>query len=188
MEIHWCDLGQAYVTPVSRDELCVVVVGRRRFESVRAAMTWFPELASRLAGAEPISSERGALTAGHVYDRVTDGRTALVGDASGSVDAIAGQGLALSFLQAEALGIALENGDLRSYEEAHRRIRRVPVFMSQSMLLLDRFRLIRRWTHAAFQRNPQLFGQMLSVHVGATPLTMWGQNGTLRMGVQVLVQ
>jgi menaquinone-9 beta-reductase len=188
MEVHWCDLGQAYVTPVGAEEICVVVVGRKRFGSVRAALSYFPELASRLAGGEPVSGERGALTEGHRYDRVTQGCTALIGDASGSVDAIAGQGLALSFFQATALGAALKNGNLRSYEEAHRRIRKVPVFMSQTMLLLDRFGPIRRWTQATFQSNPELFERMLSVHVGESPLAFWGERGALRLGVQMLMQ
>lgn len=188
MEIHWCPLGQAYVTPVGPEEICVVVVGRKRFESVQAAMKWFPQLASRLAGATPVSTVRGAVTEGHIYDRVTDGSTALIGDASGSVDAIAGQGLALSFLEAEALASALRSGDLREYEQAHRKIRRVPIFMSQTMLLLDRFGPIRRWTHTAFQRKPELFEQMLSVHVGDLPLTVWGSAGALSLCLQVLLQ
>jgi len=186
MEIYWSSVGQAYVTPVSKDEICVVVVAKNRFSSVTAALSLFPELATRLHGIEPCSSERGALTTGHVYDRVTDGRTALVGDASGSVDAIVGDGLALSFLQAEALGHALKRGDLSRYEEAHRQLRRVPNFMSQSMLLMDRFGIIRRKSFSTFHRNPRLFERMLAVHVGATPLTMWGRTGLLNLGLQLL--
>jgi len=187
MEIHWCDLGQAYVTPVGPEEICVVIVARNRFSSGGAALHWFPELASRLKGAKRMSTERGALTEGHLYDRVTSDRTALIGDASGSVDAIAGQGLALSFLQAKALGDALTRGDLEYYEEAHRRIRKVPVFMSQTMLMLDRFGPVRRCAQAAFQRNPRIFEAMLAMHVGATPLTMWGSCGILNLGLQMLV-
>ena len=109
-----------------------------------------------------------------------------MGDASGSVDAIAGDGLALSFLQAEALGDALRQGDLSLYEEAHRRIRRVPTFMSQSMLLMDRYGIVRRKSISTFHRNPWLFERMLSVHVGATPLTLWGRTGLLNLGLQLL--
>ncbi|RZU40260.1 NAD(P)/FAD-dependent oxidoreductase [Edaphobacter modestus] len=188
MEIYWCNGGQAYMTPTGKDEVCVVVVASHRVRSVREALASFPELASRLKGAEPVSTERGALTEGHLYDRVTAGHTALIGDASGSVDAISGQGLALSFLQAEALGIALKSGDLRFYEAAHRRIRRVPLFMSRTMLLMDRFGPLRRWTQGAFEKNPRIFEQMLSVHVGATPLTTLGIGGILSVGIQTLMQ
>jgi flavin-dependent dehydrogenase len=47
---------------------------------------------------------------------------ALVGDASGSVDAITGEGLCLLFQQAVALAAALEAGDLALYQAEHRRI------------------------------------------------------------------
>ena len=186
MEIHWSSGGQAYVTPVGRDEICVVIVTKSRMSSVDAALDLFPELADRLRGVEHGSSERGALTTGHIYERVTSGQVALVGDASGSVDAIAGEGLALSFLQAVALGHALKRGDLNLYEEAHRQIRRVPTFMSQSMLLMDRSGVIRKKTLSTLHRNPWLFERMLSIHVGATPLTMWGRSGLLNLGLQLL--
>jgi menaquinone-9 beta-reductase len=186
MEIYWSPVGQAYVTPVGKDEICVAVVAKHPFSSVTVALSLFPELAMRLHGVEPGSSERGALTTGHVYDRVTNGQTVLVGDASGSVDAIAGEGLALSFLQAEALGHALKRGDLSRYEAAHRQLRRVPNFMSQSMLLLGRFGSIRRKSFSTFHRNPWLFERMLSIHVGATPLTMWGRTGLFNLGLQLL--
>lgn len=78
MEIHWSSVGQAYVTPVGKDEICVVVVTKNRLSSVDAVLYLFPELADRLRGVEHGSSERGALTTGHVYDRVTNGQTALV--------------------------------------------------------------------------------------------------------------
>lgn len=175
MEVHWSKIGQAYVTPISKEEICVVVVAQQRPRSVCEALFWFPELAARLKGVETVGAERGALTEGHIYERVTADRTALIGDASCSVDAIAGQGLALSFLQAAALGVALGKGDLRGFEEAHRRIRRVPVFMSRTMLLMDRFQLIRHGTLAAFQMSPWFFERMLSVHVGQTPLAIWGK-------------
>jgi flavin-dependent dehydrogenase len=186
MEVHWCDLGQAYVTPVSAEEICVVVVGRERFRSVDASLSWFPELAERLRGAEVESAQRGAITEGCFYDRVTSGCTALVGDASGSVDAIAGQGLALSFLQARELATALSEGDLGLYEQAHRRIHRVPIFMSRSMLLLDRFGVMRQWMQRAFYSDPQIFEQMLSVHAGIVPLTVLGSSGILSLGLQIL--
>jgi hypothetical protein len=60
--------------------------------------------------------------------------------------------------------------------------------MSQTMLLLDRFGPIRRWTQATFQSNPEFFEQMLSVHVGESPLAFWGERGALRLGVQMLMQ
>ena len=50
---------------------------------------------------------------------VCRGSIALVGDASGSVDAITGDGLHLAFLQALALADAFEANDLAAYEAKH---------------------------------------------------------------------
>ena len=47
---------------------------------------------------------------------------ALIGEASGSVDAITGEGLTVAFQQALALAEALAAGDLQLYQAAHRRI------------------------------------------------------------------
>ncbi len=146
---------------------------RWRFDSVDAALLCFPQLATRLKDVDHGSREKGSLTEGHVYDRVTDGQTALVGDASGSVDSITGDGLMLSFLQADALGHALGQNDLTLYERAHRTIRRVPTFISQSMLLMDRFSTARRLSFSLFRRSPGAFERMLAVHVGAIPLPSW---------------
>jgi menaquinone-9 beta-reductase len=188
MEVHWCDLGQAYVTPVGPEEICVVVVARERFRSVGDALEWFPDLAERLRGAESLSSERGALTEGHIYKRVTGGRVALVGDASGSVDAIAGQGLALSFLEARELGDALEQGDLSLYESRHKTIRRSAVFMSQTMLLMDRFPNLRHGMQAIFGKAPGLFEAMLSFHTGDTRLKFLGSESALDLGIHMLAE
>lgn len=186
MEIHWSLRGQVYVTPISEHEVCVVLMSHEHFSSMADVLPLFPELASHLRTAELGSSERGSLTAGRTYDRVCNDRIALIGDASGSVDAIVGEGLALSFLQARALSVALKQGDLALYERAHRQIRRVPTFMSQTMLLMDRFGMLRRKTMSSLHQNPKLFAQMLSVHVGVTPLTVWGRTGILNVGFQLL--
>ena len=64
---------------------------------------------------------------------VTSGNIALIGDASGSVDAITGEGLALCFRQALELAHALRVEDLDLYERAHARLHRLPHFMSRAM-------------------------------------------------------
>jgi menaquinone-9 beta-reductase len=186
MEVHWAASGQAYVTPVGAEEVCVVAVARDRYESVESALPLFPELASHLRNALCVGSKRGALTAGQIYNRVVTERIALVGDASGSVDAIAGAGLGLAFLQAAALGPALAAGDLSLYQQAHREIRRRPAFLSQSLLLMDRYAAIRGMSLASFQRKPQLLERMLALHVGAVPLTVWGRNGVANLGLELL--
>jgi flavin-dependent dehydrogenase len=91
---------------------------------------------------------------------------ALAGDASGSVDAITGEGLCLLFQQAVALAGALEAGDLRLYQAEHRRIGKRPALMADLMLLLARRGRLRRRAMCAFAERPRLFSRMLAMHVG----------------------
>jgi len=66
----------------------------------KAVIDSIPFLRNKLAGAQVSSAERGALTLTRRLHRVTRGNVALVGDASGSADAITGEGLAMGFRQA----------------------------------------------------------------------------------------
>ena len=60
----------------------------------------FPQVAVHLEGAVPTTAVRGAVTGARRLARVYRDTVALVGDASGSVDAITGAGLSLAFQQA----------------------------------------------------------------------------------------
>ena len=167
-EVHWGRNGQAYVTPVGAEDVCVVLVSRdpqRRFASLAAE---FPRLAERLSGAHLTTLERGAVTLSHSLDRVYQGPIALVGDASGTVDAITGEGLSLGFHQALALADALEAGDLRAYRAAHRRIARRPMLMGRLLLLLDGRPKLRDRAMRAWAAHPELFARLLAAHVGQT--------------------
>jgi len=124
VEVHWSPHGQAYVTPTSSHELCVAFVSHHKFENPAEALSLYPALSERLRYATPSGRPRGSITLGRTLRRITTGNIALIGDASGSVDAITGDGLCLAFRQAIALADAIECGDLRLYEPAYRGIRR----------------------------------------------------------------
>ena len=186
VEIYWGDAAQAYVTPISTHEVCVVFIATKKFASVDHALNNFPELKERLRGAPRTTVSRGAITLQRKLRRVTAGNIALVGDASGSVDAITGEGLALGFRHAIALVDALQQNDLTRYEVAHQRIGQLPHFMSQMLLLLDRHRFARTRTFNAFSGNPDLFGRMLNLHISNRPPQLLGSNGVLAMGLKLL--
>jgi flavin-dependent dehydrogenase len=187
VEIYWSDHAQAYVTPVGPEQVCVVItITAKRPASFQDALREMPELEDRLAGAPCTSAARGAVTLGRRLRRRTRGPVALVGDASGSVDSITGEGLSIGFHQATPLAEAIVANDLSRYERASREISRVPLFMSQTMLLLDRSVLLRRHTLAAFARSPQLFARMLRVHVEESPLQWLGDEGVLQLGWELL--
>ena len=167
MEIYWGPGCQMYVTPVGEGEACVALITSDPHVRLDAAMPHFPELARRLQGAAIAGEERGAVTATRRLKRVYRGRTVLIGDASGSVDAITGEGMSLSFRQALALSDALAVDDLEQYQAEHRRMARRPAFMAQLMLLLDRFPSARPHVLRLFAAEPVIFERLLAVHAGA---------------------
>ncbi len=166
MEIYWGDQCQMYVSPVARDEVCVALITRDPHVRLDASLPRFPELERRFHGASAVSEERGAVTVTRRLKRIYRGRTVLIGDASGSVDAITGEGMSLAFRQAIALADALVADNLELYQSAHRRIARRPAFMAQLMLALERYPRLRPLVLRAFAAKPVLFERLLAVHAG----------------------
>jgi len=167
VEVYWAKKRQAYVTPISREELCLVVMGDSAEEAdVDAFFASCPQLAARLAGAEISSRERGAVTLMHALHSVYAGNVALVGDASGGVDAITGEGLRLAFRQAIELAEALRFNDMPSYARAHRNLARKPVLMGSLLLNLGRNEQLRARAFRMLANQPPLFVDMLAVHSG----------------------
>jgi flavin-dependent dehydrogenase len=169
-----------------RTEVCVALISRPKFSSFSEGLNEFPELAARLHAASTTRA-RGALSISRTLKHVCGGNVALIGEASGSVDAITGEGMALAFCQALALAPALAAGDLSSYAAAHANINSLPEFMSRSMLLMDRSRWLRLRSLRALSRQPGLFERMLAVHVGEMRLKDFGASGLLNLGWQMLV-
>ena len=97
--------------------------------------------------------------------RVCTGNVALVGDASGGVDAITGDGLRLAFQHALALAEAIESRNLREYEMAHKRLAQRPRQMGRVLLLLGRNATIRERALQALGARPQLFERFLAIHL-----------------------
>jgi flavin-dependent dehydrogenase len=149
------------------DEVCIVVMAERAKDADFArALSDLPQLRERLVGAELSSRERGAISAMLALSRVSRGNVALIGDASGGVDAITGEGLRLAFRQAQALANAMELNDLALYERAHRRLARRPMWMGKMMLQLGRSFWLQKRALRTMQRHPNLFERSLAIHVG----------------------
>jgi len=180
MEVHWGDGCQLYITPIGAREICVVLIGRNPHMRLDDALPQFPNVVRYLEGApdraglpdrathpdRATPADRGGVSASRRLKSVYRGNVALVGDASGSVDAITGAGLCLLFQQSVALAEALEAGDLARYQTAHRRIGRRPEFMADLMLLLDSRSRLRRRALRALASHPPLFDRMLAMHIG----------------------
>jgi flavin-dependent dehydrogenase len=166
MEIHWGAGCQIYVTPVDAHEVCVALVSCRQDLRLGEALDrYFPVLRERLRQGSEASRERGSITGNVRLRAVARGNVALIGDASGSVDAIAGEGICLSFRQAEVLAMAMARGDLTAYNRKHQWLALRPHLMAKTMLQLDRSQFVQRCVMGVLEAQPWIFRKLLQVHV-----------------------
>lgn len=166
VELYWGQRGQFYVTPIAKNEICVVFVSRHPRLRLDAALGDFPSLRARLESLEHGSHEAGSLSISRSFKRIYKDGVALLGDASGSVDAITGEGMGLAFKQADALADALQAGDLRLYAQRHRRIGSKPRIMARLMLAMELNTALQRRVLASLAKRPELFQTLLNFHVG----------------------
>jgi flavin-dependent dehydrogenase len=166
VEVHWGRREQLYITPVAENEVNVALLTSHLGRRVCDALPDFPAVARRLANAAPTSTARGAVTRTRTLRQVVRGNLAVLGDASGSVDAITGEGLLSAFRQARALAAALAAGNLERYAAAHRQIARNPRRMARLLLMLDRHPRLQKYFIAALARQPESFAALVRVHLG----------------------
>lgn len=166
MEVYWGRTCQGYATAVGRDQVCVALASHDPAFRLDEGLAALPELNERVLGAEMLSSERGALTGNRRLNRVWRRNVALVGDASGTVDVITGEGLGLAFSQAKVLAECLEAGSLRRYQTERDRLALRPLLMARLMLTLDGRPGLQRRVLQVFQHRPELFRRLLALHVG----------------------
>lgn len=186
VEVYWANCGQVYVTPVADNEVCVAMITQDPRVRLSALAAKFPALARRLEQAGENSREQGAVTVIRSLERVTAGGAALVGEASGSVDAITGEGMSLAFQQARALVAALQRGSLMDYEAAHKKMLRNPRRMAKMMLALGRSKRVRDRVLQALSSHPEVFAEMLKVHVGQSTMREFGLQRAMRLGWCIL--
>lgn len=182
MELHWGARCQIYVTPISPDEVCVAAISSDPKLRLDDALEDFPELHGHLRHAEPLSAEMGALSVSRTLKSVYRDNVALIGDASGSVDAITGEGICLSLRQARALAAAIDTDNLEQYQREHRKLMKRPQTMASLMLMLGCNAELQRRALAGLAHNPKIFQSLLAVHVGAAQFSNLWSWDLLRFG------
>ncbi|HWH26470.1 MAG TPA: NAD(P)/FAD-dependent oxidoreductase [Pseudolysinimonas sp.] len=123
IEVHWSSLGEMYVTP-SADGLVNIALLAAPGVHFDEALALTPQLAERVRRAPAASQLRGAGPLRHRTRRRVLGRTLLVGDASGYVDALTGEGIRIGLDQASAAITAVAAGHPQLYEADWKRITR----------------------------------------------------------------
>ncbi len=182
VEVHWGASGQVYVTPIAADSVCVVFITRNPKLAQGDFLEAFPAVAAKLQGVPTMSKLRGGISANRKLRRVATQSVALIGDASGSPDAITGEGLAVSFRQAVSLANAVEQGNLGRYSRAHQKIGRLPHAMSRLMLWMDGWPQMQGRAIKTLSSHPDYFRQLLSVHVGAESMQRFAMRQGIRIG------
>ena len=202
VEVHWGERCEAYVTPVGRETVGVAMLWSPHRDAAGGfdeLLDRFPRLRERLAGAPPASSDRGCGPLARRVRSVARGRVALVGDASGYLDAITGEGLSLAFHQAAALVETVaeaertDPGDraaapLAPYERAHRRIRRLPELLVRLLLFAERRPALRLRLIRALADDPGLFDRLLGLHARSIrPLSPVGVGAAVRLARRLVL-
>ena len=155
VEVHWSPTAEAYITPVGPD-----LVGIALLTTVRAAfdqqLKGFPAVRQRLEG-HPMSQVRGAGPLRQRSRRRVAGRVLLVGDASGYVDALTGEGISLGMAQARAAVAAIRADQPLRYESAWRHITWRYRLLTGSLLGASRLPSVRRAIVPAASALPWVF-------------------------------
>ncbi len=155
VDVHWTADAEAYVTPVAPDLVGVAVLGGRSGgfgEALRA----FPALLDRL----PAAAVTGTRGAGPLRPRVrarVAGRVLLVGDAAGYVDALTGEGIAVSLGCAAALVDAVRADRPGDYERTWRRASRRYRWLTGTLLWTRRRPVLARAVVPAAAALPPVF-------------------------------
>ena len=156
VEVHWGRHAEVYVTPVASDCVGVAILTSRR-ASYDELLGDFPELGARLGDAAALGRVHGAGPLRQRTSARVSGRCVLVGDASGYVDALTGEGISLGLQHAEAAVSAITDGDLTAYEAQWRRIGRTPSALTHGLLLATRAQWGRRAIVPAARLVPPVF-------------------------------
>jgi flavin-dependent dehydrogenase len=162
VEVHWAAGAEAYVTPVAGDLVGVAILGGAHgdFASRLAA---FPLLRERLAGAAPASDVRGAGPLRQDVRRRSAGSILLIGDASGYLDALTGEGIGVALAQAAVLARCLAAGCPGDYERAWRRVSRKSWMLTSGLLWARHQPLLGSRIVPAAQRLPWLFTRIVNL-------------------------
>lgn len=155
VQVHWSERSEAYVTPVGPDLVGVAVLSGDR-GSFDDHLTRFPVLRDRLAGVEA-GPVRGAGPLRRRTSRRVAGRVLLVGDAAGYIDALTGEGIAVSLVCARSLVDCLTTGVTADYETSWRALSRRYRALTAGLLWATGRPGLRRALVPAAQRAPWLF-------------------------------
>lgn len=164
VEVHWTPGCEAYITPITNDCVGVAILTSDK-GSYEDHLARVPAVAARVSGA---NHDRVA-GAGPLRQRSTSrvaGRVLLVGDASGYIDALTGEGIALGVSQAKAAVTAIASGRPESYERSWRLVSWRYQALTAGLVRATQFDAVRKAIVPAAERAPWLFGAAVNALAG----------------------
>lgn len=132
VEVHWGARGEAYVTPIGPELVGVAILTADR-APYEEQLAGFPGLAARLP-ASAATPTRGAGPLRQPVRAPVAGRTLLVGDAAGYIDALTGEGLTTALAAAAHLVRCVVADRPQDYGRAWRRVSRRPRALTAALL------------------------------------------------------
>jgi flavin-dependent dehydrogenase len=171
VEVHWAAVSEAYVTPLGPELVGVAILGPARTGGFDARLAAFPQLARRLAGARGEGDgarDRGAGPLRQDVRARVHGRVLLVGDASGYVDALTGEGVSVGLAQAEVLVESLLRDDPGGYERRWRRVSRRPRLLTEALVRARSHPVAARGLVPAAAALPRVFTKAVNLVAGST--------------------
>jgi flavin-dependent dehydrogenase len=156
IEVFYGPRAEFYVTPVDDKTVGIAMLAGKGVDFDKA-LARIPALAGRLSDIPLATGRRGAGPFRQKTKARTAGRVLLLGDASGYVDAITGEGLRLGFAQARAAVESIVSGDPVSYERRWKRQTRSFRVLT-TVLVRVASSPLRRGIVPLAARFPRLFG------------------------------
>ncbi len=169
VEVHWAPDAEAYVTPVGPDQVGVAILfageplpeGRGAEGRFSTLLTRFPALAEKLTG-DPCTAVRGRGPFERRARRHQLGRVLLVGDASGYLDPITGEGIRLGISTAEAAIACIVDDRPDRYERRWRAATWRYWTLTEGLLALRDVPVIRRLMVPFLKTVPGAFSTIVS--------------------------
>jgi flavin-dependent dehydrogenase len=209
VEVHWGPGLEAYITPCGKEQITLAFLwDRARYhhiqggkELIPSLMQAFPRLQLRLKGVSACSTVQAIGPLHHVATAPVSDGLLLIGDASGYLDAITGEGISLALAQARCLERTvvpllqapnrrhslLNVRDLRPYARTHRSILKPYYTITRLVLFLSRYPTLRDHLVSVLAKEPKVFQHMLSANMGLVSPWSLGPGKTIRLLWRLLI-
>lgn len=161
VEVYWLPDAEIYVTPVDNQTVGIAILGTGKVDFWKV-IEKFPELNSLLAEAKPSSKLRGAGPLRQSAQARTRDRSLLVGDASGYLDALTGEGMRIGFEEGRAAVSAVVANDPSAYEKEWVNITRSYRFLAGGLLWASSQRLVRPLIVPTAKTFPSVFKRIVN--------------------------